>query len=253
MTTEKFYNELAGFYELIYEDWPRSAGRQGEAISRLLEQALPGRAPSELTLLDVAAGIGTQALPLAELGYRVRSRDLSPRAISRLLEQARSRGLSLDARAADMRDVDATISDPVDVVLAFDNAVPHLLSDEELALAFGAFHRALRPGGICMISVRDYEKVERGKDSAQTYGVRVRDGERCIPLQAWRWLDETRYEVSFFFVFDGEEARVERTSAGTYYAVSTARLLELLGEAGFVECERLDDVIWQPVLVARKV
>jgi SAM-dependent methyltransferase len=249
---EKFYDELAAFYDLIYADWPRSGRRHGDAIARLIEQKLPGRAPRDLKVLDVAAGIGTQSLALAELGYRVQSRDLSARAIARLGDEAASRGLSIEARSADMRDVDSTVSEPVDVVLAFDNAVPHLLSDPEIGRAFASFYRTLRPGGLCVLSVRDYDQEPRGTDSAQAYGVRIRDGVRYIPLRSWRWLDDAHYEVTFFFVIDGVEARVERTSTGIYYAVSTARLLALLGEAGFVECERLDDVIWQPVLVARK-
>jgi SAM-dependent methyltransferase len=249
---EKFYDELAAFYDLIYADWPRSGRRHGEAISRLIEQKLPGKAPHDLTVLDVSAGIGTQSLPLAERGYRVRSRDLSAHAIERLIDEARSRGLSIEARPADMRDVDSTISEPNDVVLSFDNAIAHLLSDRDLSLAFSAFHRALRPGGLCVISVRDYDQVERGTDSVQTYGVRFRDGVRCLPLQAWHWIDDTRYEGTFFLVFDGAEPQVVRTTTAPLYAVSTARLLELLREAGFVECERLDDVTWQPVLVARK-
>src|SRR6185503_20410005 len=154
---EKFYDELAAFYDLIYADWPRSGRRHGDAITQLIEHKLPGKAPCDSTVLDVAAGIGTQSLALAELGYRVQSRDLSARAIERLVGEARSRGLSIDARTADMREVDSTVSEPVDVVLSFDNAISHLLSDRDLARAFSSFHRALRPGGLCLISVRDYD------------------------------------------------------------------------------------------------
>ncbi len=131
-----------------------------------------------------------------------------------------------------MREVDSTVSEPVDAVLSFDNALAHLLSDRDLATAFGAFYQLLEPGGLCVVSVRDYEKVERGKDSVQTYGVRFRDGVRCLPLQAWSWIDDTHYEGTFFLVFDGASPRVERMSTAPLYAVSTVRLLELLREAG---------------------
>lgn len=41
-------------------------------------------------------------------------------------------------------------------------------------------------------------------------------------------------------------------SKSRYYAVSTDRLVEILGEAGFVEAKPLDGRYFQPVLVARR-
>jgi len=36
-----------------------------------------------------------------------------------------------------------------------------------------------------------------------------------------------------------------------YFAVSIARLLALMREAGFTDCRRLDEIMYQPVLVGR--
>ncbi len=50
-----------------------------------------------------------------------------------------------------------------DVVISCDNALPHLLTDENVAQAFRAMCSKLRPGGLLVITVRDYDKelVER--------------------------------------------------------------------------------------------
>ena len=79
--TDSFYDELADCYDLIFEDWEASMERQGEAIATLLGRYLPA---TSLRVLDAAAGIGTQSLPLAKRGYRVSSRDLSTASIARL-------------------------------------------------------------------------------------------------------------------------------------------------------------------------
>ena len=94
--TEKLYDDLAAVYDLIYGDWAASRRRHGDAIAGIIEQKLPGTAPSDVTVLDVSAGIGTQSLPLAELGYRLRSRDLSPAAIERLRVEALALGELLE-------------------------------------------------------------------------------------------------------------------------------------------------------------
>ena len=55
--------------DLIDPDWEAAMERQGDLLSRLL--------PQGCRVLDVAAGIGTQSLPLAAKGYEVVARDLS--------------------------------------------------------------------------------------------------------------------------------------------------------------------------------
>jgi SAM-dependent methyltransferase len=246
-----FYDELASYYDLVFADWNASMKRQGEAILALLARYLPDGGGS-ICVLDVSAGIGTQSLPLAMLGCRVLSRDLSPASIERLVHEAARRFLCIDAAVADMRAVNRTVESPVDAVLAFDNSVPHLQNDEDILDAFRAFYAALRPGGVCLFSVRDYEKVAREDDTVHPYGVRWREGVRYLPLQVWHWIDAEHYDATFYIVVDDPgEPRVLGSTA-RYYAVPIPRLLGLLETAGFEECARLDDALYQPVLVGRR-
>lgn len=69
---EQFYDSMADYYHLIFEDWDASMRRQGAAIAKLLPP------PEEVGLiLDVACGIGTQSLALAAIGYSVEGSDIS--------------------------------------------------------------------------------------------------------------------------------------------------------------------------------
>lgn len=246
-----FYDELAAYYDLIFADWNASMKRQGEAILALLTRYLPDCGGS-ICVLDVSAGIGTQSLPLAMLGCRVLSRDLSPASVERLRHEAARRALCIDAAVADMRAVNLTVENQVDAVLAFDNSVPHLQGDEDILEAFRSFYAALRQGGVCLLSVRDYEKVAREDDTVHPYGVRWREGVRYLPLQAWHWIDTKHYDTTLYIIVDDpREPSVVRSTA-RYYAVPIPRLLGLLERAGFEECKRLDDVLYQPVLVGRR-
>ena len=67
MTIQACYDEFAPRYHLVYEDWDEGIARQGAALDALLRENFPGARE----ILDVAMGIGTQALGLARLGYRV--------------------------------------------------------------------------------------------------------------------------------------------------------------------------------------
>jgi len=150
---KQFYDDLASYYHLIFEDWDASMARQGDALANLIGVELAQSPPLDARVLDAACGIGTQTLPLAARGFRLVARDLSPAAVARLQREADARQLVVDAAVADMRQVGSSVSGSFDVVLAFDNSVPHLLDDDDLRTAFHEFLNVLRPGGLfCALS-----------------------------------------------------------------------------------------------------
>ena len=99
---EGFYDALAPFYHLIFP----GPGSQHRAAGGGAGRGDPrgDRVEAEPTVLDVACGIGTQALGLAALGYRVTASDLSAGAVARLRDEAARRGVKIDAKVADVRE-----------------------------------------------------------------------------------------------------------------------------------------------------
>lgn len=241
----RFYDELADYHHLIFEDWNASIERQSAALDALI-----GGAPR--VVADVAAGIGTQSLGLAVRGYEVIASDLSTRAIERLRAEAASRGVQIEARVDDMRSLSTYDDHSADVMIACDNAVPHLLTDDEIAAAFAQFHRVLRPGGKCILSVRDYAALSAERVRFNPHGVRHLPDARVIVFQVWEYEDE-QYDLSQFFVFDYSDRVETKVFRTRYYAVSIETLMRLLREAGFVDVQRIDGVFFQPLIVATAV
>lgn len=243
-----FYDDLAPFHHLLYADWEASVQRQGSALDALLRGAgVPAGAP----ILDAACGIGTQTLGLAERGYAVAASDLSSGAVARLRRELTTRGLA-DRVAVRVRDF-RTLADVPDAsyaaVLACDNAIPHLLTDEEILGTFRAFWRCIRPGGVAVLSVRDYAAIERRMPDVHPYGIqRTADG-RFLAVQAWEW-DGDYYDLRMYLIQDHDaDGCRTRVLHSRYYAVPIRRLLTLLRMAGFVDVARRDDVLFQPVLI----
>src|ERR687893_2973287 len=193
-----FYDELAGSYHEIFADWPGSMRRQAAALDRLIEEQL-GAGPH--AILDCACGIGTQAIGLALLGHTVHATDLSPNAVARAEREAATRDASLTFGVADMRDLASQIDGEFDVVLACDNALPHLLEDDDLRLAVENMAAKLRPGGMFLASIRDYDRLVQERPRGE--GPRVFDDirGRRIAFQVWDWSDTgSSYEVHQFVV-----------------------------------------------------
>lgn len=245
-----FYDELAEIYHLVYPDWEASVVRQAEQLAGVIERRWGADARS---VLDVACGIGTQSLGLAARGFRVTGSDLSPAAVARARREAEARGLAIELSVCDMRRVAAHHPAGFDVVLAADNAVPHLLADEAILDALRAMYSRLRPGGGCLITLRDYADEERGRGIVKPYGVREVGDRRWLIWQVWDF-DGDCYDYSMYFVEDdGRSDRLKtRVMRSRYYAIAPAALLELMGEAGFADLERLDGVFFQPVLAGTR-
>jgi SAM-dependent methyltransferase len=249
LDTKQFYDDLSSYYHLIFEDWDASMARQGDALVQLIEAQL-GRLPAgNVRILDAVCGIGTQTLPLAERGFQLSARDLSPAAVARLQREAEARQLVVDAGVSDMRQVASSVSASFDVVLAFDNSVPHLLSDNDLLAAFQQFLKVHRPGGVFLCSVRDYDKVQRSEPATHLYGRRQFRGETFQLRQEWSWDDPMHYEATI--IIDRETPNGltrDLCVASRFYATSTDGLLELMRAAGFQDCRRIDETIYQPIL-----
>jgi SAM-dependent methyltransferase len=248
MTTD-FYDQLTPLYHLVHQDWNASIKLQGEQLAGLIESHWPG----SRKLLDVSCGIGTQALGLAMRGYAVTASDLSPGEIVRAGHEAALRGVDLALSVCDMRQVHAHHGSGFDVVISGDNSLPHLLTDHDIVTALKEMRACLREGGGCLVTVRDYEREERGKNLVKPYGTRLVDGRRYLLFQVWDF-DGEHYDLSFFFVEENLSTREVRTHVmrSRYYALSTAKLMALMQEAGFEDVRRLDGVFYQPVLIGTR-
>ncbi len=231
-----FYDDLAEDYHLIFADWNATIARQAEVITGLLRAEhglLSGR------VLDASCGIGTQALGLAAREFEVTASDISAVSVRRCAREAASRGLSITTAVADVRVLDVPNAGEFDVALSFDNALPHLLDDDALTTACVALRRVLRPGGVLLASIRDYDAIVQQRpsgDPPRSFPTEL--GER-ISFQVWDWLSQDRYTLRHFTMQSsgGDWAVLERRTA--YRALTRPVLSSALAAAGF------KNIVWQ--------
>lgn len=248
MSVRAFYDELAPLYHLVYEDWEASVARQGAELASLIREHWGGAR----SVLDAAVGIGTQALGLLDQGFDVTASDLSPEAVGRARREATRRDRPLPCVVADFRSL-AARSASVDVVLVCDNSLPHLATAGEISAALAECHRCARPGGGCLISMRDYgPPPPPGTVEVKPYGERVWAGRRYHVRQVWTWRG-ARYDLSLEIKFadrpSESPAAILRT---TYLAITPAEVAELMRAVGFERVERVDGRFFQPVLVGTR-
>ncbi len=244
---DSFYDALAPYYHLLYQDWEQSIEKQGSAIGALLREN--GVAPGS-NVLDAACGIGTQTLGLARQ-FSMSASDISTGAIARLDRELLARGLAAATGADDLRVLERVAPQSMDAVIACDNSVPHLLTDAEILQCFRQFARCLRPGGLAVISVRDYANIARISPDVRPYGMRYEQGNRFMAIQVWEW-EQEHYDLRMYLTREGADGQcTTQCIVSRYFAIEIDRLMSLLEQAGFSDVARRDDVMFQPVLTAR--
>jgi SAM-dependent methyltransferase len=245
--TQDFYDRLAPYYHLLYPNWEASSARQSRGLADVLEEF---GVPAGSDVLDAACGIGTQALGLAQLGYHITASDLSPAAVARARVEARTRGLTMTFAVADLRQLSSVIDGKFRAVVVCDNAISHLLSDAEIAASFAECRRLLDPGGVLLISVRDYASIERRTPDHRPYGSQAVRDSTYSAEQIWRW-DGDQYDITLRIT---EQRAAEPPAIHEFhsrcYAVGIPMLERLLREVGFGTLARRDEHFFQPLLVA---
>jgi SAM-dependent methyltransferase len=248
---EDYYNQLAPYYKYLLQDWEASVTRQAGILAGVIGEFF---GPAARRLLDAACGIGTQSLGLAQLGYEVTASDISAAEIALAQAEAAKRGLRLHFGVADMRELARAYPRPFDVVLACDNAIPHLLSEAEILRAFEQFYQCTTPDGGCLISVRDYASLaERSGRKLYPRTAHATPEGRVVIFDLWEFEGDF-YDFTTYIVEDQNQAtattRVIR--GGRYYCVTVAALERLLRQAGFRRVTTLPDRFYQPLLIGQK-
>jgi SAM-dependent methyltransferase len=250
-TPAEFYDALASEYHLLFRDWWSAATWHGQVIADILAT----RRTETGRLLDCTCGIGTQALPLARLGYRVTGTDISPAAVKRARAEATARGLDADFKVSDVRDVHRHVPTAFDVVISCDNALPHLLTDDDMKRALRSLHSCLRSGGLLLISLRDYDSLRQTQPPGLPIHVHGEVGSRHGSGQSWTWsVDAEHVDIELFTLTETAAGSWHARSGTTRYrALHRATLEALLMSVGFHTPEWLmPDVsgYYQPIVLA---
>lgn len=247
---QTFYDKLAPHYDKLFLDWHAATREQAIMLDKIFQAQGFDRSAQ---ILDCACGIGTQAIGLAALGYGVTASDLSAGALAEAKDRAAKEAPILRFVQADFRELSKTFSEHFDIILAMDNALPHMLTTEALDTAVKSIVGQLRPGGMFVASIRDYDALLKEKPPySPPYIHKTADGQR-VSFQTWTW-DGDRYKLIQYIIEDGHSLQIDKFECG-YRAVRREELTSLFLSHG---CR---DVTWhfpeetgfyQPIVTAKK-
>ena len=246
---QTFYDQMAPQYDKLFAHWDATVQDQAALLDGLFAQNGFHRCD---TILDCACGIGTQAIGLAALGYPVTASDLSEGALLQAKARAAKQGLQIRFEQADFCYLSKVFSQQFQIVIAMDNALPHMLTREELKVAVRSIVGQIAPGGIFIASIRDYDALLKEKPAySPPYIHKTTKGQR-VSFQTWDWEGENYWLTQY--IIEDENTLQTGKFVCEYRATRREELTRLLLDVGCGE------VVWkfpeetgfyQPIVVAR--
>lgn len=247
--TSVFYDSVAGDYHLWYRDWDAELEREGLNLRRFF------RDQGVQTVLDASCGPGTQAIALARLGYTVTAADPSAGLLARARQNAADYGVldKISFVQSDFINLHRHVQGSFDAIITKGNSIPHLLRDDQIEETILIFHELLRPGGVLLVGMRDFEPLL--EDRPRFWPGRVHDepGEQIITFDIWDWNDGPPITVTYNrFIVRGDGKTYTATKHPVVFRALTAEEVEVVMlEAGFTNIQVQHDR-WELLVTAIK-
>ena len=248
--TQTFYDNLASHYDKLFLDWQSATHEQATILHKLFEN---NGFDNTAHILDCACGIGTQAIGLACLGYNVTASDISDGEIAQAKTRASDANVKIHFENADFCALSETFAQQFDIVIAMDNALPHMLSSADLARAIKSITNQIKKNGIFVGSIRDYDALLKDKPPYSPPYIHKTDKGQRVSFQTWEW-NEDRYKLIQYIIDDSENLEVSKFEC-EYRATRREELTNLFLANGCSE------VVWkfpeetgfyQPIVIAKK-
>ena len=180
---------------------------------------------------------------------------MSSAAIARARAESVTRGLEVEFVVSDARNVRRHVDGRFDVVISCDNALPHLLTDDQLEQALRSVRGCLRPSGLLLVSIRDYDSLSRSRPVGEPITVYRHAGLRHGSGQSWQWTTDGDYvDIELFTLNETAPGVWHGHSATTRYRALRRDVLEnALMRVGFGSVEWLmphRSGFYQPIVLA---
>lgn len=184
--------------------------------------------------LDVSIGTGSLTLPLGQLGVSLYGSDLSDSMLARCRKKADERGIAIDLRQSDFRDLTSHFDRSFDCVMSTGNSLAYV-PNSEITDVLAQMDSLVAPGGALYFDLRNWDKIVQQKQRFYFYDPAfLPGGDRVNLMQVWDHHGDGSITFHLLYTFerDGKIFQTEHFEEH-YYPVEQQLLLDKLAQLGY--------------------
>lgn len=184
--------------------------------------------------LDVSIGTGSLTLPLADLGVSLYGSDLSGSMLARCRKKADERGITIDLRQSDFRELTRHFDRKFDCVMSTGNSLAYVPNDE-ITEVLAQMNALVAPGGYLYFDLRNWDRIVRQKQRFYFYDPAfLPNGDRVNLMQVWDHLPDGSITFHLLYTFEraGKIFQKEHFEEH-YYPAAQKLLLDQLAQLGY--------------------
>ncbi len=167
-------------------------------------------------ILDVSIGTGSMTLPLQELGIRVFGSDLSEAMLKKCGDKSAEKGIPLELKCSDFRDLSCWEDRTFDCVLSSGNSLAYV-ENADVLRALEQMDAHVKPGGYLCFDSRNWDKIRKQKLRFYLYDPFFKDGNRINLTQVWDHNPDGSITFNLLYTFEKDNHIFQKEKFEEHY------------------------------------
>lgn len=188
--------------------------------------------------LDVSIGTGSLTLPLGQLGVSLYGSDLSGSMLARCRKKVDERGIAIDLRQSDFRDLTSHFDRSFDCVMSTGNSLAYV-TNNEITGVLEQMDALVEPGGCLYFDLRNWDRIVGQKKRFYCYNPAfLPNGDRVNLMQVWDHLSDGSIVFNLVYTFERDNKIFQKERFEEHYhPVPQKLLLDKLMQLGYQDIQ----------------
>lgn len=191
------------------------------------------------SLLDVSVGSGGVTLPLAGLGVALSGSDLSGAMLERCREKAAARGIPVELRRGDFRDLSCWAGRKFDCVASTGNSLAYV-TNSEIPGVLARMDAMVKEGGYLYFDTRNWDRILQERQRFYLYNPFFHGEDRVNLVQVWDYNPDGSMAFNLLYTFERDNKIFQKEKFEEHYhPIPRQLLLDGLEKLGYREVRQL--------------